>query len=375
MTRRIGVVVNPVAGLGGPAGLKGSDGAATQTLALARGSAPRALERAVRMLRVLSSAAASPDVVTISGVMGWDAVTAAGLSAHVVWSPAFQPTGGGDTTAAVAALVAAGATLVLFVGGDGTARDVSAGITGDVPILGVPAGVKMYSSCFAVSPEAAGSVAARWMTRSTPTTTAEILDVDEEDVRAGHVRPRLHAIVSIPEVIGRTQARKTATADSERSAVVSAAAGVVPRLESGVRYLMGPGSTVAEVGQQLGLRLTPLGVDVVLNGRIVVQDASEAEVFAHASAGPTRAVITVIGGQGFLLGRGNQQLSPRVLRALADDPLLVVATERKLIGLGGRPLLVDTGDRNLDRALEGYVRVSTGPGTTAMYPVVAADGE
>lgn len=371
MTGRLGLVVNPVAGLGGPAGLKGSDGVATQELARVRGAEPHAGERAVRMLRMLAAVRPDTEVATVAGAMGADAVAAAGLPAEVVWTPDSALTSGADTTSATAALVRAGADLVLFVGGDGTARDVVAGLPADVPVLGVPAGVKMYSSCFAVGPEAAGALAVHWLGGGLPLRNAEVLDIDEDALRAGRTEPRLHALVSVPEWAGRTQARKAATPASEAAAVAAAARGALARLEPGIRYLLGPGGTTAEIGRQLGLDVSPLGVDVLLDGQLLARDAAEGELFEHVGRGPARAVITVIGGQGFLLGRGNQQLSPRVLRALASEPLLVVAAEQKLLDLAGRPLLVDTSDPALDAELSGHVRVITGPGTVAMYPVAS----
>lgn len=372
MSRPIGLVVNPVAGLGGPAGLKGSDGVATQDLARARGAEPHAGERAVRMLGVLAAAMPDAVVLTAAAAMGADAVAEAGLVAEIVWTPDSDRTSGVDTTAATGALVASGAGMVLFVGGDGTARDVVAGLgAGEVPVLGVPAGVKMYSSCFAVGPEAAGSLAVRWLGGRATIRDAEVLDIDEDALRSGSVRPQLHGLVRVPEWSGRTQARKAATPASQAAAVAAAARGALARLEPGVRYLLGPGGTITQVGRQLGVDTSPLGVDVVLDGRVLARDASEAELFTHVAAGPSRAVLTVIGGQGFLLGRGNQQLSPRVLRALTSDPLLVVATEQKLLDLGGRPLLVDTGDPELDTELAGHVRVVTGPGSMAMYSIAS----
>ena len=371
-TGLLGLVVNPVAGLGGPAGLKGSDGTATQQLARARGAEPHAGDRAARMLGVLATALPDVRILTAAGPMGADAVARAGLRGEAVWAPGSSDTSGDDTTAATAALVAAGAGLVLFVGGDGTARDVVAGLPEGVPMLGVPAGVKMYSSCFAVGPEAAGALAVRWLDGGLPTRTAEVLDIDEDALRAGRTEPRLHALVPVPEWAGRTQARKAATPASEAAAVAASARGALARLEPGVRYLLGPGGTIAELGWQLGVAPSPLGVDVLLDGRLLARDAAEPELFEHVADGPARAVVTVIGGQGFLIGRGNQQLSPRVLRALAPEPLLVVATEQKLLDLAGRPLLLDTGDPTLDAELAGHVRVVTGPGSMAMYPIASA---
>ena len=368
---RLGLVINPVAGIGGPAGLKGSDGVEVQRAALERGSVARAGRRAAEALAALD-AAASQAVLTAGGAMGADSLRAAGLPHEVVWEPGGSTTGA-DTTAAVAALVAAGAGLILFVGGDGTARDV-ANAAGEAPVLGVPAGVKMYSDCFAVSPAAAGRLAVRWLTGAPlALRSAEVLDIDEEQLRAGRAVPQLYAVVTVPEWKGSTQARKTATPAGEKAQVAIAAAGAVRTLEPGVSYLLGPGGTMLEVARQLGVAASPLGVDVVRDGELVLADAAEADLLSHLDGRPARALVTVIGGQGFVLGRGNQQLSAAVLRRLATpDPLLVVASENKLIGLTGRPLLIDTGDPELDAELSGYLRVITGPNTQAIYPVAAA---
>ncbi|MEO7587582.1 MAG: NAD(+)/NADH kinase [Arachnia sp.] len=374
MDRVIGLLINPIAGIGGPAGLKGSDGAAVQAAALTRGATARAQERAVRALRVLAHEHPGTTILTAAGAMGADAVAEAGLVARVVHTPE-APTRGCDSTRAAAALVESGAGLLLFVGGDGTARDVAAAVAGTgVPILGVPAGVKMYSGCFAVSPAAAGALAARWISDTAlPLAEREVLDVDEQQLREGPVDPTLYALVTVPFVVGRTQSRKSATAASEAGAVGAAARGVVEAMDPETLYILGPGGTCREIARQLAVENTPLGVDVVLGGHLVRLDASERELLAllEGHAGTAKAIVTVIGGQGFLLGRGNQQISAGVLRALGPNPLLVVATEDKITALTGQPLLVDTGDGELDRSLAGYIRVTTGVQSALVYRVAA----
>ncbi|RZU66314.1 putative polyphosphate/ATP-dependent NAD kinase [Microterricola gilva] len=379
--RRLGLIVNPVAGLGGPAGLKGSDGADVQRLALQRGASARAGERAHAALAVVAAAHPGIEVLTASGALGEHAVRAAGLVPRVVYAPtATDATTAADTQAAVAAIAASGAELILFVGGDGTARDVVAGLTSQrtgapVAALGVPAGVKMYSACFAVSPSAAGALAAAWVgEQALPVRESEVLDVVEEQLRHGRVEPRLFGYLLVPFQAGRTQARKTPSPSSEAAAAASAVRGVIAQLRPGVRYLLGPGSTVAELGRQLGLATTPLGVDVLLDGQLVLTDATEQQLLAEISGRQAQAIVTIIGGQGFLLGRGNQQISARVVRELDPaQPLIVVAPEQKLIELGGRPLLVDTGDASVDASLAGFARITTGVSGTSMYPVSAPE--
>ncbi|WP_270366609.1 ATP-NAD kinase family protein [Microbacterium algeriense] len=411
----IGLVVNPVAGVGGPAGLAGSDGADVQRLALARGARSRAQERAILALTTLADRHPGLAVATVPGAMGADAVRAAGLVPHVL-PPSTSPsarlaaectassrgeavhsagpralgedrggagTDAADTSAAITALAAAGADLILVVGGDGTLRDACAGLESveeaesaepKPAILGVPAGVKMYSPVFAVSPRAAGATAADWIDRGgLPTEEREVLDIDEAAMRHARVDPTLYGMLSVPYRSGRTQARKAPTPATEAAAVEAAARGAVARMRPGVRYLLGPGGTTAEIARQLGVDGSPLGVDVVLDGRVLLRGASAQEILAEIAEGPAQAVVTVIGGQGFLLGRGNQQLSASVLRALGDDPLLVVTPEQKLIDLHGRPLLVDTGDPELDARLAGHIRIITGVGTSSLYAVSAPD--
>ena len=405
----IGLVVNPVAGVGGPAGLAGSDGAEVQRLAVSRGAHSRAQERATVALQTLAARHPSLVIATAAGAMGADAVRAAGLEARVVYDPrggatSASDTSASDTSASVAALAEAGATLILVAGGDGTLRDAAAGLAGvacatqenpgrsvavDAPqagspagllsceqqpaVLGIPSGVKMYSPVFAVSPRAAGSLAADWADGGLPVSEREVLDIDEAAMRRARVEPQLFGMLRVPFRIGRTQARKAATPASEAAAVAAAARGAVARMQPGIRYLLGPGGTTAEIARQLGIEKSPLGVDVILDGRQLLSAASEEQLLAEIASGPAQAVVTVIGGQGFLLGRGNQQLSAAVIRALGDDPLLVVAPEQKIIDLHGRPLIVETGDPAVDARLAGHIRIITGASTTSLYAVAAPE--
>jgi predicted polyphosphate/ATP-dependent NAD kinase len=376
MTPTVGLVVNPVAGIGGPAGLKGSDGADVQAVAFRLGAVARAAERSTRALSVVARMHPGATILCAAGHMGEYSVQAVGLNPEVTYFQSGPVSGGEDTTRAVSTLTAAGADLILFAGGDGTARDVHRGELPGSAVLGIPSGVKMYSACFAVSPVAAGAIASRWLGGPRlPVSPREVLDVDEEQVRRGRVDAVLYGMLPIPVVPGRTQARKAATGGSELGSVRAAAAGAVARMESGVTYVLGPGSTTDEVARLLGVEGTLLGADVVCDGKLVLADATDRQLLELVDRRPSRVILTVIGGQGFLLGRGNQQISAAVLRAIGPDPLIVVATEEKLIGLGGRPLLVDTGDPKLDAMLAGYATIVTGPGTTSLYPVLAPESE
>ncbi|MEV5748852.1 NAD(+)/NADH kinase [Actinoallomurus sp. NPDC052308] len=366
---RLGLVVNPVAGLGGRVGLKGSDGADVQRRARALGAEPRAAERAALALAELRSRlGAGLTVRTAAGAMGADAVAAAGLRPVVVHEPG-RPTTPADTRAAAVAL-AAEVDLLLFAGGDGTARDVLDAVGTSVPVLGVPTGVKMHSAVFGVSPRAAGEAAALMAAGGTTLRDAEVMDLDEDAVREGRVSARLYGHLRVPDVPVRIQQRKVGGSVTSPASVGGIAAELRRRLGPGEALVLGPGGTMRAVAAALGADVPVMGVNVLdRDGRLVAADVAAARLEETVRETPAWVAVTPIGGQGFLLGRGNQQISPAVLRAVGADRLLVVATETKLAALGGRPLLVDTGDEDLDRELTGHRPVLTGHGRTAMYPI------
>ncbi|MFJ4792539.1 ATP-NAD kinase family protein [Kitasatospora purpeofusca] len=375
----VGLIVNPVAGLGGAVALKGSDGPDIQARALALGAVPRAAERAAAALRALR--ARRPDVLvrTVAGPMGEDSARAAGVPYRVAHRPAATSastgaastgaasTGAADTRAAVAAL--GDVDLLLFAGGDGTARDVLDAAPRP-PVLGVPAGVKVYSGCFALSPAAAGATVAGFDGR---TVDAEVVDLDEEGHRAGLVGARLYGTLRVPAARDRLSGRKTGSSAAPPGSAESIARAVVAGMRPGTAYALGPGATTLAVGRALGLALTPLGVDVVRDGALLAPDVTEQRLHAIAMSQVTHGVLSVIGGQGFVIGRGNQQFSPRVLAALAG--VVVLATQQKLAALGGRPLLVDSGDPRADAAFEGHVRVVTGHRESVLYRISSASEE
>ncbi|MFE3454475.1 ATP-NAD kinase family protein [Nonomuraea sp. NPDC059194] len=391
----VGLVVNPVAGLGGAAGLKGSDGADVQRAALARGARPRAGERAARAVRALLARRPGTRVVTAPGPMGEHSALAA-AAPYTLTSPPHgakpaDQVGGTtarDTRRAVHAL--ADVDLLLFAGGDGTARDVLDAVRelGDQapPVLGIPAGVKVYSGCFAISPAAAGFLAAAHLSALSHTVEAEVVDLDEERYRQGLVSPRLYGSLRVPAARAALSGRKAGSSATFPATVEGIAREVVARMRPGVRYVLGPGATTQAVGRALGLTTTLLGVDVVEpadgdGGVLVAGDVSEAELLALVTGREAVVVLSVIGGQGFVLGRGNQQVSPRVLDAVIGHGdatgrrLLVLATPQKLAALRGRPLLADSGDENLDGKLGGHVQVITGYRESTIYQIRTASEE
>ncbi|WP_410765016.1 ATP-NAD kinase family protein [Haloferax sp. DFSO60] len=343
---RIGVVVNPIAGMGGRVGLKGTDGKVAE--ARRRGAEPRAPERARRALTNLLKRAPDTEVLVWDDPMGASLVREVGFDPDVLGAPVGDETDAKDTLAAVQAFVDADADLVLFVGGDGTAADVAEALGGsDVPMLGVPAGVKVYSSVFAVSPEDAAVIA----TTFERTEAREVMDIDEDEYRSGSVHPELRAVAQVPVAEDLQSSKQTSGGTVE-----ALAAGVADdiRTGAGVTYILGPGSTVGAVKAELDIEGSPLGVDVYRDGEVLVRDATTAEILEHLGE-KNVIVVTPIGGQGFVFGRGNPQLSPEVIRKC---DVSVVASRSKLETI---PVLrVDTDDPELDEELRGWTKVRVG---------------
>jgi predicted polyphosphate/ATP-dependent NAD kinase len=202
-----------------------------------------------------------------------------------------------------------------------------------------------------------------------------VMDIDEQAFREGRVSAQLYGYLSVPYERSLVQSAKAGGVAGDTLALADIARDVVNGMRQHVLYLLGPGTTTRAIAEQLGLPKTLLGVDAVCDRRLVGADLSEQQALALVGASDvTRIVVTVIGGQGHIFGRGNQQLSPSVIRAAGLANVLVIATQTKLLSLEGRPLLVDTGDADLDRQLGGYVKVVTGLTERTMYKVAGEGG-
>jgi predicted polyphosphate/ATP-dependent NAD kinase len=363
------LIVNPIAGIGGRVALKGSDGSAVQREAFRRGARPVAHDRAVLALEALIGVGGAVELVTYPSPMGESAAAASGLTATVAGAVG-EVTGPDDTRRAAQELVGRGVDLLVFVGGDGTAVDVMEAVGARVPVIGVPAGVKMHSAVFSVSPRSAGRLAAAYARDpKMGLRTAEVMDVDEDSLRAGIVSPRLRGYLRVPEQPRLMQSAKARSPIGEQAAVGAIAGDVVSRMDPDCTYLFGPGTTTSSIMRELGLDGTLLGVDAVRGGKVVASDATETDLVALAARGNASIVVSPIGGQGFLFGRGNQQISPPVIRQVGRDGIIVVATEEKVAALAGSPFRIDTGDPDLDDELRGYVRVITGYRQEIVYRV------
>jgi len=244
-----------------------------------------------------------------------------------------------------------------------------------VPVLGVPAGCKMHSAVYAINPEAAGELLAELVDGGLVALhEAEVRDIDEEAFRAGRVQARHYGDLNVPAEARYLQQVKCGGREVEDLVVTEIAAWVIDTLEPDTYYLVGSGSTVAVVMEQLGLPNTLLGVDIIRNEEVVAADVGADRILEVIGDAPARALLTVIGGQGHLFGRGNQQFSPAVIRRLGKGRIDILASRTKLGTLEGRPLVVDTGDAELDRALCGLWPVISGYEDTLLYRVATDAG-
>lgn len=372
---RLGLIINPLAGLGGSVGLKGSDNVAE--LAISRGAEAKAGLRMKQALTVIKPFSEQIDIVTASGDMGETLALELGFSVKCVHQ--ISPGGSNNNTSAtdtkqtVKALQDESLDLLLFAGGDGTARDIYSVVDDSLPVLGVPAGVKIHSGVYAITPNAAGVVVSMLLQGELVSLmTADVMDIDEEAFRKGTVKAKRFGEMLVPAEPRYIQAVKMGGKEVDELVLADIAADVINQMEDEL-YIIGSGSTVAAVMEELNLDNTLLGVDVIHEQQIVASDVTANQLLELTQNKPTKLVITLIGGQGHILGRGNQQLSPELIKRIGKDNIIILATKTKLKALEGRPLIVDSGDPELDSALSGYYKITTGYHDYVMYQVANPD--
>lgn len=374
MSLRVGLIINPVAGIGGRVGLKGSDGEEIQQQAIRLGAEPMAQLRVAETLESLADFREQLQWFTAGGAMGSELLTLLGYEHQLVYQALGSKTGPDDTVNTVKALQEEGIDLLLFAGGDGTARDIIRGLSGDQLCLGIPAGCKIYSGVFAVTPGAAAEVIQQILNGALyQFTSADVLDIDEQRYRQGQISTRLYGDMLIPETAHYMQNVKVAGRESDDLVKEDIAAWVVDNMLPDMLYLIGSGGICMAIKDQLGIEGTLLGVDAVLDGELLQADATEDQLMTmiEAHPGPVKLILTPIGGQGILFGRGNHTVCHEVINLLGMANTWVVASKSKLKGLNGEPLRLDTGDTDLDRRLSGFIPVITGYEDQVLYQLAA----
>lgn len=368
--KRAGLIINPVAGLGGRVGLKGSDGVIVQEEARRLGAKPFAHMRTLEALASLIDIQHTIRFIAYPSEMGSDVLQAAGFAVQQIGEIDPGHTTSKDTIQAAQEIRSVGVDVLFFAGGDGTARDICQAIGTDLPVIGIPAGVKILSGVYAITPSAAGQLGRAFLLDEiTEQREAEVLDLDEDQYRQGLVNARLFGYLQVPFQRNLVQARKAPSRFSEQVAVQAIAQDIIDQMDDEHVYIIGPGTTTLPVLNRLGLPKTLIGVDVIYQRQLIAADVSESQLLYLLERHPAWIVVTPIGGQGHIFGRGNQQLSPEVIRRVGSDHILVVSTLEKIISLEHRPLLVDTGDTEVDQRLRGFTKVVTGFHERLVYPV------
>ena len=364
--------------MGGRVGLKGTDGVVDQALAVGAtplsGDRARAFAEAFVLLSRDDPGLAVPWLAG-GGPMGEEALRRGGIPAdriNVVHKPPPRTTVE-DTRLTVEGAIDRGAELIVFCGGDGTARDVAEAARDRIPIVGIPSGVKMYSSLFAVSPLASANVLAAFLRGELRMGSAEILDLDEDAYRNGEWRIRLFATARSllePHLVSSGKLMVEELSEESVRAELATHFSEVFAENPDTLFLLGPGSTIQGIASSLHIEKTLLGVDAVLNRTTIAKDLNEVKLLEVLDRHPkAKLVISPIGAQGFVLGRGNLQVSPAVLRRIGPQNVIVVATPGKL---AATPVLrVDTGDQELDLEFRRreYVFVVVGYRTSKLHPI------
>lgn len=367
---KLGLVINPYAGIGGRVGLKGSDGEAIRQQALSLGAPMLAQDKTTLALMQVKDLAKHFEVYTISGDMGENVCQKLGLNYRTILSIK-QPSTALDTETAITELLKNNLDIILFAGGDGTARNVYQTCPSTQMVLGIPAGVKIHSGVYAISPSAAGMLLKNLINgKILSLISADVMDIDEEAFRKGIVKAKNYGYLNVPQAVEYVQAVKNGSSEVEELVLDDIAAEVIDQMDDEHYYVIGSGTTCAVIMQVLGLENTLLGSDIIFQRQLFKADAVEKDFLALLEKNkPMKFIITVIGGQGHILGRGNHQLSPQVIRLAGWDNFEIIATKTKLEQLKDRPLITDTGDNALDQQLEGYKKIITGYRDYVVYPV------
>jgi len=370
---KLGFIVNPIAGMGGRVGLKGTDGILNE--AIARGAKPIAPKRAREFLQRLKEniTEVPMEILTCPSIMGEEEAKKASLPVQVFPMEIREKTTAEDTKTAVRLIVKVKANLLVFVGGDGTAKDIFDAMQscGEIPVLGVPSGVKMYSGIFAINLSDAVDVVLAFAQNQAEIEEFEIMDTDETAIRSDTLAVKLHGFLKAPFLPMRIQGSKQVSSETvdEKENQAAIARFIIEKMQSKATYILGPGTTVKRIAELLDVEKTVLGVDIYKNGKIIL-DVNEKRILAKVEDWQnTWIILSPIGHQGILLGRGNQQISPTIIKRVGKQRIVVVATKDKLQSVEGGVLRVDTGDSEADNMLKGYIKVVTNYREWRLMPV------
>lgn len=358
--------------MGGRVGLKGTDGKDILNIAIERGAVPESEQKAIKALEQLLPLKEDLKFFVARGEMGEHAVKSLNFDYEVTLEPG-ESTDSTNSEQLIELFIKEEVDLVLFAGGDGTARVVLETLRDILPVIGIPTGVKIHSPVYAVSPEDAGKLALKYLTEaSLSVLEKEVIDIEEEAFRHDKIRTKIYGYLMVPFDDSHLQNLKSPSLQSDAEAQVSAALQVIDAMEEDVYYIIGSGSTTHRILEELDISGTILGVDIVLNKQLVAKDVYEQQILEIIGNCAAKLIVTPMGGQGYLFGRGNQQLSDKVLEKIGKEQIIILSTPTKLRDLKRKPLLVYTGNPTIDHEVSGFYKVVTGYGQYSMVKVEPA---
>ncbi|MFW9970178.1 MAG: ATP-NAD kinase family protein [Candidatus Odinarchaeota archaeon] len=356
--RKIGLIVNPIAGMGGTVGLKGTDGAIYKE-AIKMGAMPVSPIRANDLLLNIKNKE-KIYLLVAPGKMGADIVKDIGIKFEIIGEIGAETTKE-DTKRIAKQMIGENIDLLIFCGGDGTARDIFDSIGLEKPVVALPAGVKMFSSVFAINSRAAAELIDKFIEETIETQEKEVLDIDEDLVRQDILQAKLYGYLKVPKILNLIQSAKTGsgfgrTIEENKQDIAQF---IIENMKDDILYLLGSGTTIKAITDNLHLTKTLLGIDALFNRQIIGKDINETVILQLLKQYPqTEIIISPIGGQGFIFGRGNKQFTPEILQKIGKNNIKIIATEQKMKALNC--LRVDTGDLSVDKTFSGFAKVITG---------------
>ncbi len=367
---KIGLIINPIAGIGGAVGLKGSDGLEILNQARKRGGLIQAPKRTEEFLIELKSIKDDIKFFTLKGVMGGNSVLKEGFNTEfliideVPASTSLFETNSSFTKAAAKKMKDLHLDMIIFVGGDGTARDIFESVGSEIPCLGIPSGVKIHSSVFSVNPRAAAKLLIEYYHGHSHLRESEVLDIDESAFRDNRVVSKLYGYLSTPYLPTLSQPSKMASPQTleEKNNQLRIADWIIKQMDSSGKdfyYLLGPGTTVRAIAELLNQEKTLVGVDLFFNKKCIAMDLNEKQILEHMENKKIKLIVTPIGAQGFVFGRGNLQLSPKILMKIGSENIIIIATKFKISSLPNGKLRIDSRDSSFDKKFSGLHRILT----------------
>ncbi|MFX1572295.1 MAG: ATP-NAD kinase family protein [Promethearchaeota archaeon] len=365
--KKIGLIINPIAGMGGSVGLKGTDGDIYKE-ALKMGATPIASKRVNELLSHISN---KNEIFLLvpPGKMGAESIKGTQFKFEIIGKIG-SDTSADDTKKIAKLMLQKNIDLLIFCGGDGTARDIYDAIDLEKPVVAIPAGVKMFSSVFALNPRAAAQIIDKFIEEAVETQEKEVLDIDESLVRKDILEARLYGYLKVPKILELFQSSKTGsrfgkTIEENKQEIAEF---IIENMKKDILYLLGPGTTVKTITDNLNLSKTLLGIDAISNEKLIEEDLNEKGILKLLNKySNAQIIVSPIGGQGFIFGRGNKQFTPEVLKRIGKNNITIIATAEKMRDLNC--LRVDSGDVEVDNLIKGFTKVIIGYKEELIIPI------